>query len=467
MGQGSYAPTVPVEWSRRTRWRASLVPALSVVDGVALLVGLMLVGQVAPVGWVFAAVALALLVGRGGYRGRINPRLSDDLPGLLGLLAFPVLLLAPFFPSSELGAFIVALPLIVVIVLVGRGAMYWLMRVARRRGLIVERTLVVGTGRLGSELANTLRGHPEYGLLPIGFIGGRRQGFGPDDQARAVLATDPLPLPLMGPVHELARVVQEQRIQRVIVGFDHLSEQEMIPVLRGCDRLPVEIHVVPRFFELGVAPDSARTDDVWGVPLLRLRRSAFRSFGWRSKRAIDVVLASLLLVLTAPILFVAVVAVRATSPGPIFFRQVRVGQRGQTFRLLKLRTLYVNDDGDTSWTTKGDSRVTPVGRFLRRTCIDELPQLMNVLRGKMSFVGPRPERPYFADQFRVAITGYGDRERVPGGVTGWAQVHGLRGDTSIAERARFDNHYVEHWSIWRDAVILARTIGTVLRGKGY
>jgi exopolysaccharide biosynthesis polyprenyl glycosylphosphotransferase len=289
----------------------------------------------------------------------------------------------------------------------------------------------------------------------------------PDDQAPAVLSTDRLPLPLLGPVDELARVVQKERIQRVIIGFDHTSEQEMIRVLRGCDRLPVEIHVVPRFFELGVAPDGARTDDVWGVPLLRLRRSAFRSFGWRFKRPFDVVLASLLLVLTAPILFVAVVAVRATSPGPIFFRQVRVGQRGQTFRLLKLRTLYVNDDGDIAWTTDGDHRVTPVGRFLRRTCIDELPQLINVLRGQMSFVGPRPERPYFFEQFRKTIAGYEDRLRVPAGITGWAQVHGLRGDTSITERALFDNQYVEHWSPWRDAVILARTISTVLRGKGY
>jgi lipopolysaccharide/colanic/teichoic acid biosynthesis glycosyltransferase len=174
-----------------------------------------------------------------------------------------------------------------------------------------------------------------------------------------------------------------------------------------------------------------------------------------------------LLLLTAPFLMVAMIAVAATSPGPVLFRQMRAGQRNEPFELLKLRTLYVNSDGDTSWTTEGDHRVTPVGRLLRRTCIDELPQLINVLRGQMSLVGPRPERPEFAAGFRMTIDGYGDRLRVPAGLTGWAQIHGLRGDTSIAERAHFDNHYVEHWSLWGDTVIIARTVGAILRGGGH
>jgi lipopolysaccharide/colanic/teichoic acid biosynthesis glycosyltransferase len=174
-----------------------------------------------------------------------------------------------------------------------------------------------------------------------------------------------------------------------------------------------------------------------------------------------------LLVLTAPLLVVAAIAVVATSPGPVLFRQMRVGQRNQLFELLKLRTLHVNDDGDTTWTTDGDRRITRVGGFLRRTCIDELPQLINVLRGQMSLVGPRPERPHFASGFCDEIQGYGDRQRVPAGLTGWAQVHGLRGDTSITERAHFDNHYVEHWSLWQDTVIVARTIGAVFRGGGH
>jgi exopolysaccharide biosynthesis polyprenyl glycosylphosphotransferase len=241
----------------------------------------------------------------------------------------------------------------------------------------------------------------------------------------------------------------------------------MIPILRASDRLPLEIYVMPRFFELGVAPEGSTTDDVWGIPLERLRRSARRSFAWRGKRVFDLVVTSALLLLTAPLMIAAVIAVALTSPGPVLFRQVRVGQRNELFELLKLRTLCVNSDGDTTWTTNGDHRVTPVGRILRRTCIDELPQLINVFRGQMSLVGPRPERPHFAAGFRRTIDGYGDRQRVPAGLTGWAQIHGLRGDTSIAERAHFDNHYVEHWSLWRDTVIIARTVGSIVRGGGH
>src|SRR5207248_10962202 len=150
--------------------------------------------------------------------------------------------------------------------------------------------------------------------------------------------------------------------------------------------------------------------------------------------------------------------------GPIFFRQKRIGQRGQVFELLKFRTMPPNEDSDTTWSVADDGRRTPVGALMRRISLDELPQLLNVLRGEMSLVGPRPERPFFVDQFRVAVPGYDDRHRVPAGMTGWAQVHGLRGDTSIPDRAKFDNHYVENWSLWRDVVILFRTLGSVLPG---
>jgi exopolysaccharide biosynthesis polyprenyl glycosylphosphotransferase len=267
-------------------------------------------------------------------------------------------------------------------------------------------------------------------------------------------------------VDELPKIVRERRIQRVIIAFDRTSEKDMIPVLRDCGDLPAEIHVMPRFFELGVAPDGLMTDDIWGIPLVRLRRSALRTLAWRTKRPVDIAVAGFLLLLTLPLLTLAMIAVALTSPGPIILRQKRIGERGEIFEIAKLRTLYANNGGDTSWTPSGEARTTPVGGFLRRTGIDELPQLINVIRGQMSLVGPRPERPYFAEQFRVAIGGYGDRERVPAGMTGWAQVHGLRGDTSIEERALFDNHYVEHWSPWRDLLIIARTIGVVLRGQG-
>ena len=448
---------------RRPEYASALAVAPFALDGLALLLGVVVVGQNTAVGWAYAAAATALLIGGSSCRGRITPRLGDDLPRLLGLLALPVLVLAPFFPQSEIGRLAKAVPLVAAFVLIARAASYSLIRIVRSRGLIVEPTLVVGTGRLGRAIANTLFEHPEYGLKPVGFLGhpvarrDRGQGL------RELQSVDRLSLPLLGSVDRLDRVVREQRIRRVIIAFDRTSEDGLIHVIRECDRLPVEIHVIPRFFELGVAPASATTDDVWGISLMRLKRSAFRSLRWRMKRVVDIFLATVLLILTAPILILSVIAIRATSDGPAFFRQVRVGQRGQRFRLIKLRTMHMNGDGDTLWTTGGDHRVTRVGRFLRLTSIDELPQLFNVLKGEMSFVGPRPERPFFSDQFQSTIAGYEDRQRVPAGITGWAQVHGLRGDTSITERSLFDNQYIEHWSIWQDTVILARTIGAVLR----
>jgi lipopolysaccharide/colanic/teichoic acid biosynthesis glycosyltransferase len=181
------------------------------------------------------------------------------------------------------------------------------------------------------------------------------------------------------------------------------------------------------------------------------------------KRVLDVIVAGAALTLTAPLFGLVALAVRLSSPGPILFRQKRVGQDGREIDVLKFRTLRRNEDSDTQWSVVGDARLTPVGRLLRRTSIDELPQLWSVLLGDMSLVGPRPERPFFVRRFSADVSGYKDRHRLPVGLTGWAQVHGLRGDTSIEERARFDNDYIEHWSLWRDLVILGRTLAEVVR----
>jgi len=450
----SRALEAPFDWRKSVApRRAPLGAVIPGIDALALLGGTILLRHLDGAWLAYALVAFCVLTLTGTHRARINPQFGDDFASLMGRLTVPLLLLAPLSVSDQNLAHVVRVaPFALSLVLLGRALSYKLIREARGRGLVREPTLIVGAGSLGVRAATTLQEHPEFGLVPVGFL----DSFDDDD----------LPIPILGSVRDLEYVVRMFGIQRLIIAFGATREPEMVPIIRACDRLPVEVHVMPRFFELGVAKEGAFTDDLWGIPLVRLRRSALRTVAWRTKRVSDLVVGSVLLVLSAPVFAVAALAVKVSSPGPIFFRQERKGQRGEIFELLKFRTLLVNEDSDTTWSVGDDERRTRVGTILRKTGLDELPQLLNVLKGEMSLVGPRPERPYFADRFRVAVPSYDDRHRVPAGITGWAQVHGLRGDTSIEERAVFDNHYVENWSLWRDIVILTRTVGTVIGGAG-
>jgi lipopolysaccharide/colanic/teichoic acid biosynthesis glycosyltransferase len=203
------------------------------------------------------------------------------------------------------------------------------------------------------------------------------------------------------------------------------------------------------------------------MPLVRLRRAPFRTGAWTAKRVNDIAISALVLVLLAPVLLMCAVLSRWET-GSVLFRQTRIGLAGEPFTLLKFCSLRpaVESEALTNWNIGEDARVGRFGRFLRRTSLDELPQLWNVLRGDMSLVGPRPERPYFVDEFTRQFPWYMARHRVPVGLTGWAQVHGLRGDTSIADRSRFDNFYIENWSMWGDIKILIRTATQVLRAGG-
>ncbi len=209
-------------------------------------------------------------------------------------------------------------------------------------------------------------------------------------------------------------------------------------------------------------------DHLWGFPCMRLPAPAMRRHGWIVKRGFDIAAAGLGLLLISPVLALCALAVRLeTGPG-VLFRQQRTGVDGRVFTLLKFRTLRPSNEHEsaTRWNIAQDHRVGPAGRFLRKTSLDELPQLWNVVRGDMSLVGPRPERPYFVMRFSQAYPEYADRHRVPAGLTGLAQVNGLRGDTSIEDRARFDNRYIEGWTLWQDAKILLRTAALVVRPDG-
>jgi exopolysaccharide biosynthesis polyprenyl glycosylphosphotransferase len=312
----------------------------------------------------------------------------------------------------------------------------------------LEPAIILGGGGIGAEIARVLGEDRSYGATPIGFVDS---------------VSGKMPLPVLGDIDDLDSIIDRYEVRRLIVAFGPGRDAELVKVLRSAVQHDIEVYVVPRFFDCGIAPDGPDTDDVQGIPLYRVRRAARRQPAWMFKRAVDVVVALTALSLGAPVLVLVALAVKLGSRGPVLFRQRRVGQDGHEFAVLKFRTLRSNDESDTKWSVIGDAPLTPIGRFLRRTSLDELPQLWSVVRGEMSLVGPRPERPFFVAHFSADIDGYTDRHRVPVGVTGWAQVHGLRGDTSIEARARFDNHYIENWSMWRDFVILGRTAAEVVR----
>jgi exopolysaccharide biosynthesis polyprenyl glycosylphosphotransferase len=423
-------------------------------DFAALAAFVMIVAPLATTWWSYAFVAsvVLLLTATGHYRSRITLNIAREARSIAACTAVPLLVLAAIhIPGvSSVGLFEAGL-CVVACMLVLRCVLYALIRRLRAKGVYGERTLIIGAGQIGTTFAATLEEHREYGLRPIGFL---------DDVDGA-----DLPLPLFGGVAMLRMVLFEEKVDRVVVAFGRAREADIVDVLRACEDASVDIHILPRFFELGSTVHATDVDDVWGFPLVRLRRPVRRTLSRAAKRAFDMSVAALGLLLAAPLYAVLAVAVKLSSPGPVHFRQQRVGQRGETVEILKFRSMRVHSDSDTEWTTD-DEVVTRVGHMMRTLGLDEIPQLWNILRGQMSLVGPRPERPFFVEQFKAEIPHYDDRHRVPGGLTGLAQVHGLRGDTSIEERARFDNHYIENWSLWRDLAILMQTVFAVVRNVG-
>lgn len=423
--------------------RVALLPVVLPLADIAGLTGACLLAG-AP-GWAtggYAGAVLALLVADGQHRLRVCRRVADQLPRTLAVAAMPLLVVLPWLGSG--GGLALALRCAAALVMVRVGVCTAL-RIAHRRGWWHEGALVVGTGATAARVAQLLGDHPELGLTPRGFVG--------DPQPSA----DPGRLPVLGEPAELSEVVARHRIRRVIVCFPAGRDADLVPVLQACRRLPVDICVVPRLYELGAALPRGYLDELGDIPLVPLRRLGHSRLGLAAKAAFDVVGAAALLVAVAPVLLALAIAVRLDSAGPALFRQTRVARGGKTMQLLKLRSMIDHPDSDTRWVILPE-HTTRLGRWLRTSHLDELPQLVNVLRGDMSLVGPRPERPYFAARFAQQVPRYADRHRMRPGVTGWAQVNGLHGDTCITERSRLDNFYIEHWSPWMDAVILVRTL---------
>ncbi len=419
---------------------------------------------------------VVLLFGlRGLYRTRLRALVLDGVVPVVSALSVAAMTAAMLglftngrVPSESV--WVRAWLFGIVAVGAGRAVLSLAQRIGRARRLVGKPVLIMGAGMVGAQVARRLESHPEYGLVPVGFL---------DEDPRSVAEVGGRDVPVLGTIEDLDEAVLDTGVGHLIVAFSSVADARVSRLIQRCQQLGVEVSVVPRMFD--TINNRVGYDTVGGLPLMSFTTVNPKGLQFALKHAADRALALVLLLLLSPLIFAAALAVRLSSPGPALFKQRRVGRDGKAFDLYKFRSMREDaaspqlsgDDetalefllgGDTApGGVEGDDRRTLVGRLLRRSSVDELPQLINVLRGEMSLIGPRPERPEFVELFRQDIIRYGDRHRVKSGITGWAQVHGLRGQTSLAERVEWDNYYIAHWSLGLDVKIFALTLIALFR----
>jgi exopolysaccharide biosynthesis polyprenyl glycosylphosphotransferase len=418
--------------------------------------------------WLYPLVVLVTFATRGLFRERLQPTPLDDAARVVAATSLAAMLLiaagAIAEGDSSSAGLVTRAWLFASVYVVG---LRLLLGLARRRlraaGRIGTRTLIVGAGRVGAALERRLAEQPEIGLRAVGF-----------------LDHDPVPVddswgrraPVLGTPSSLGEVVDETRAEHVILAFSSEPDSVLIPIVRECERRRLGVSLVPRLFES--VTERMALGHLGGLPVVAFQPVHPRGWQFGVKHAFDRVAAAVLIVLLTPVMLVAALAVKLSSSGPILFRQCRVGRDGRPFDMLKFRSMRVPVEeppevlipaGLAPGGVEGEDRRTRVGAALRKLSLDELPQLFNVLRGEMSIVGPRPERPEFVEFFHSRVDRYDDRHRVKSGITGWAQVHGLRGRTSLADRLEWDNYYIQNWSLWLDVKIVIMTLSAILRSS--
>jgi exopolysaccharide biosynthesis polyprenyl glycosylphosphotransferase len=418
-------------------------------------------------GWpmlLFPPLVMLLLLARGMYERRLRPTILDGvvpIAGSISIAAMAVVVAEAYLVKSQFQPSVTAHLWAVGLVSVGgaRAGLLGLQRIARDRGLDGRPTLIVGAGAVGTRLARRLEDHPKYGLAPVGFLDANP------------LETDDVPgVPVLGTPDDLDWIAQLTGAEHVVIAFSSEPDERLVDLVRRCEALGLEVSLVPRLFES--LNHRATYEPLGGTPLVGLRSVHPNGWQFTVKHGFDRLAGALLILIFSPLMAAIALTVRISSPGPVVFRQRRVGRDGTVFDLYKFRSMrmpgpaaegFLPGDGSAPGGVEGSDRRTLIGRLLRRTSLDELPQFFNVLRGEMSLVGPRPERPEFVELFESDIRRYGDRHRVKSGVTGWAQVHGLRGQTSLSDRVEWDNYYIEHWTLGLDLKILALTVLAVFK----
>lgn len=424
------------------------------------------VGPSAPV-WVvlFTGLVIVFLQMRDAYRQRLRIQVLEDLRLILSttaLAAMVVLALRVLLQDDPqtAGQTFRQWAFAVLFLLVGRAAIDLAELRARKHGAAGRRTLIVGAGTIGRLVARRLVQYPELGLKPVGFL---------DD---APLENgEPSKIPVLGGSGQLVDIVRQHEVEHLIVTFSTASHRVLLDIVDRCEQLGVGVSFVPRLFEK--MKEKVSIESVGSIPLILVQPTDPKSWQFTVKYALDRIAAAGLLLILSPVLLATAVAVWLSSGRPVLYTQPRVGRDGRAFEMLKFRSMTPQEGESLAPSdlppdtapggTEDAERKTRVGSMLRRTALDELPQLVNVLRGEMSLVGPRPERPEFVEAFETSIHRYGERHRVKAGMTGWAQISGLRGNTSLSDRAEWDNYYIDNWSLWLDLKILLSTAASLVR----
>jgi exopolysaccharide biosynthesis polyprenyl glycosylphosphotransferase len=416
---------------------------------------------------VLALLCLALLHSGGRYRARLHLSTLDDLPTIVGRVFVAVAIVSAIFamrhPRHGVDDFLRLSIASAVLIIVGRCLTAFVILTARKRRLVQHSTVLLGAGPIGVELLRLIEAYPQYGLRVTAVVDGSRHG---EDPRQQVVRGSPTTALTVSPMDMLDSEVRRTKADVLLVADPAGADEGLLELVRGPGAASCDLLVVPRLHDFHT--QSGFVDHIGAIPIMRISSPALLGPARIAKRIFDVAIASVAMVLTAPVMLVAGVAVWAQDGKSVLFRQARITRDGRVFQVLKFRTMRPAAEAESAsqWSFADGARVTRVGRILRKTSIDELPQLWNILRGDMTLVGPRPERPHFVEQFSAANPRYAQRHRVACGLTGLAQVSGLRGDTSISDRARYDNFYIENWSLWMDVKVLIRTVVEVFGAKG-
>ena len=398
--------------------------------------------------WLSVAYAFSILIAllvSGFYNTTRTRSLSWKLKTIFSTVTVAILFVSAMLFLFRLQDFsrgvLLLFYAVTLLVLFGK---YILMRLLFRRlrsfGYNIKHEIVVGTGSLALQYAEDVAKEKGLGIRIRGFVGKHAEHISP----------------WMGDFDRLDQILKATDIDEAVLALSPEEYAHIRDMIAACEKNGVVYHVIP--FYNDIIPANPTIETIGRSKLINMRVNRLQNPLWAGvKRTFDLVISALGLILLSPLLIFLAVGVRLSSPGPILFKQTRVGFNRREFQMLKFRSMRVNAEENTAWSTESDPRRTRFGSFIRKTSLDELPQLLNVLRGDMSLVGPRPELPHFVEQFRETIPYYMVKHQVPAGMTGWAQIHGYRGDTSIEKRVELDLWYIDHWSPWLDLNILFRT----------